>query len=106
MAGHMDSGDVNAMTQILRGYQSSHMGWDEYRAKIKHDAQGLLDVWMTVLDECWKNGFMGPEVVGGVIKWRQVLGHDKAADACTMCRQECPELRGPDGFKPCWKATT
>ena len=74
MREHLMSDDIAAITHILRLYRNSHIGWDEYRAKIRNDAQDLLDAWLVVLNECWKNGFMGPEVVDGKIRWHQVLG--------------------------------
>lgn len=107
MREHMMTDDIAAITHILRLYRNSHIGWDEYRAKIRNDAQDLLDAWLVVLNECWKNGFMGPEVIGGKIRWRQVLGsHNKLSDGCTMCRDECPvlsESHNRQMFRPCWK---
>jgi hypothetical protein len=86
MRGYMTTDDIADMTKILRGYKNLNIGWDEYRAKIKNEAEDLLDVWIKVVNECWKNGFTGPEVVDGKIRWYQVLGsHNELSD------------------EPCWK---
>lgn len=100
----------NDIIEILNKYgrQKLHekaRGWSEWSAMNVPD--GLSEKWKAVLYACRANGFIGPYIYEGKIKWLQILkskGFD--ADRCTMCPikdDDCYGLHDAGTFVPCWR---
>jgi hypothetical protein len=98
--------EVRDITQLLVKYRKSGIGWDEWRKK--HFPDALSINWGKCLNECYKNGFIGPYVYADEIKFYQVLGRPhKMVDECTMCpadfdKGECKHTIVNGNFTPCW----
>lgn len=102
-----EENDYEAMVIHLQAYAKSGSGWEEYRKKI---TSKLLDKWGKVLRECRQNGFVGPYVEAGEIRFRQLVDARKNPpvryDRCSFCERICKlrDHRGalPINVNPCW----
>lgn len=78
-----------ALAVLLTSYQRSGdmRNWDSYRDKI---ADEIRETLATILKECRRNGFVGPVVINGAIRFRQIRTYgNMSGDMCTLCSREC-----------------
>lgn len=80
-------------------------GWADW--SVMNFPEELSGKWNSVLAACRANGFIGPYVYEGKIKWLQVLKSGRFdADRCTMCPikdEDCFGNHESGGFVPCWR---
>lgn len=103
---HLIESEIKDIAQLLVKYRKAGLGWDEW--KVKHFPEILAQKWKVCLDECSKNGYIGPHVLNDDIRFYQVLGRTKqTTDECTMCQSdfekgECKHTIIKGDFIPCW----
>ncbi len=107
MLAFLTHDEREAMAVHLMAYAKSGLGWDDYRKKVEGK---LLEKWGKILRECRQNGFIGPHVEGGEIRFRQLVDARKDPpvryDKCSFCERICKlrDNRGalPINVNPCW----
>jgi len=115
-----ENADYKLLRNTLIAYAKAgdERNWDQFRAKLKN--QEILTIWAMILSECARNGFMGPYVHDGRIRWRQVItaGEFNRLDLCVMCERLCDvreevstgrakwkrqHVKGYQEPTPCWR---
>ena len=100
-----ENADYKLLRNTLIAYAKAgdERNWDQFRAKLKN--QEILPIWAMILSECARNGFMGPYVHDGRIRWRQVItaGEFNRLDLCVMCERLCDYREEIDSGRAKWK---
>ncbi len=100
-----ENADYKLLRNTLIAYAKAgdERNWDQFRAKLKN--QEILTIWAMILSECARNGFMGPYVHDGRIRWRQVItaGEFNRLDLCVMCERLCDVREEVSTGRAKWK---
>jgi len=100
-----ENADYKLLRNTLIAYAKAgdERNWDQFRAKLRN--QEILTIWAMILSECARNGFMGPYVHDGRIRWRQVItaGEFNRLDLCVMCERLCDVREEVSTGRAKWK---
>ncbi len=110
MNNYMTKHDIASFTAFMSVYERNKHGWDTYRKEIPPE---LLEKIEHVMQECRKEGYLGPVVIGSRLCWWQIMGRPNtiSADECTTCPNSV--INGSCNgklylyneqmlFRPCW----
>ena len=103
-----DTSEIADIVAALARYQRSGSGWDEWR--IKNWPEDFVARWEKALDMGRHNGYIGPHVSNGAIKWWRVrvLTSDNYCIMCPISLTDCHGTTtrnrfGQHVFSPCGK---
>lgn len=96
--------DYDLLKKILASFhkQGDERNWDAYRNKLTN--QELMAQWSTIMSECYRSGYINPQVRNGKITWQQIITSGKyhSLDACTLCERLCEWREEIDSGRAKW----